>query len=85
MDSKPQINWQDYIQILYRRKWIFVLPLVGIFILSILAGFVMPKTYEAQAIILVEEDKMVNPLLRDLVVSTSVGDRLHKLITCKYR
>lgn len=79
MESKPQINWQEYIQILYRRRWFFVIPLTCIFALSILASFFMPKTYEAKATILVEEEKIVNPLLQNLAVSTSVGDRMHKL------
>ena len=79
MESKSQYDWQDWIQILYRRRWFFIIPLFLIFILSIVASFVLPKTYEAKATILVEEDKIVNPLLNNLAVSTSVGDRLHKL------
>lgn len=79
MESKPQINYQDYIRIFFRRKWFFIIPLVCIFVLSVVAGFVMPKTYEAKATILVEEESMVNPLLRNLAVSTSVGSRLQKI------
>ena len=79
MESKSKINWQEYVQMFFRRKWIFVIPLVAALVLSIVVGFAVPKTYEAKAIILVEEEKIVNPLLSSLAVSSSVGDRLHKL------
>ncbi len=79
MESKQQVNWQDYMQMFLRRKWFFIVPFISVFVLSVLATFIMPKTYQAQAIILVEEEGMVNPLLSNLAVSTSVGDRLHKI------
>ena len=79
MESKPQFDWQQYLQIFLRRKWLIAIPLVCIFLLSIAVSFVIPKTYEARATILVEEKKIVNPLLANLAVSTSVGERLHRL------
>ncbi len=79
MEGKPQINWLDYVEIFLRRKWFFIAPFICVFVIAIAFSFVMPKTYEAKAIILVEEESMVNPLLRNLAVSSSVGDRLHKL------
>ncbi|MGD9014471.1 MAG: GNVR domain-containing protein [Candidatus Omnitrophota bacterium] len=79
MIPKPQVDWQEYIQILFKRRWVFLIPLICVLVLSIVASFIMPKTYEAKATILVEEEKMVNPLLRNLAVSSSVGQRLHRL------
>ncbi|MFC1592675.1 GNVR domain-containing protein [Candidatus Omnitrophota bacterium] len=79
MEEKPNIEWQDYLKMILRRKALFIIPLVVTFILTIMLSFVVPPTYEAKAIILVEEEKMVNPLLSNLAVSTSVAGRLHRL------
>ncbi|MFH1678890.1 MAG: GNVR domain-containing protein [Candidatus Omnitrophota bacterium] len=79
METNPKINWQDYLIICLKRKWFFIIPFVGVFLISVMAGFILPKSYEAKAIILVEEGKMVNPLLQNIAVSSSVGTRLHKL------
>ncbi len=78
MDNKMQFNIQEYITMFLRRKWFFIVPFILTLAGSIIAGFVMPKTYQAQAVILVEEEGMVNPLLRNIAVTTSVSERLHK-------
>ena len=78
-ENKPEITWQDYLQIFLRRKWFFIIPFSIVFIATIVISFFLPKVYEAKAIILVEEGKMINPLLKNLAVSTTVGERLHML------
>jgi uncharacterized protein involved in exopolysaccharide biosynthesis len=77
--NKQEINWQDYLQIFLRRKWFFIIPFFTLFIVTIIASFSLPKVYEAKATILVEESGVINPLLRNLAVSTTVGERLHLL------
>lgn len=79
MENKSQIDVQYYIRMFLRRKLFFIIPCALIIILSIMAGFTLPKTYEAKAVILVEEEKILNPLLRNLAVSTTVSERLQKL------
>ncbi|MFC1658419.1 GNVR domain-containing protein [Candidatus Omnitrophota bacterium] len=79
MELKPQVDWREFLQMVLKRKWFFIVPFACIFFLAIIMGFAMPKVYEAKATILVEEEKIVNPLLSELAVSTSVERRLHRL------
>ena len=68
-----------YVKIFFRRKQLFLTPaFLGLF-LGLLAGFVLPKTYEASTVILVEEGRVLNPLIEGLAVSTSLADRLRTL------
>ena len=47
--------------------------------LGIVAGNVLPKAYEASTLILVEEGRVINPLIQGLAVSTSMAQRLNVL------
>ncbi len=78
-DNKKTFQWQDYMHIFFRRKWLFAIPFVVIICGAIIATFFMPKVYQARAIILVEEGKMLNPLLRNLAVSTTVSQKMGAL------
>ncbi len=70
------INLFAYLNLLWRRKWLLIIPMlilgVGAFIGS---GFI-PKEYVASTLILVEEQKLMNPLISGLAVSSSVYNRL---------
>ena len=79
MDFKARFNVSDYLQIIKRRKLFFIVPFVLVFVVFFVAGYILPKTYEAKAVILVEEKKVVNPLLKNLAVSTTVAERLNTL------
>ncbi len=76
-DQKFDIN--EYIQIFSRRKRFFVIPLVIIYTAFLVGGFFLPKIYEARAIIVIEEKKIENPLLKNLSASATVGERLTAL------
>lgn len=79
LENIQEIKWQDYLRIFLRRKWFFFLPLIIVFTIIVIASFLLPKSYEAKAIILVEEGKVLNPLLKNLAISTTVSERLHLL------
>lgn len=69
----------EYTKILFRRKWLFISPIFVGFILSIVACFILPPTYESSTVILVEEEKIINPLIEGLAVSSSVAQRMQTL------
>jgi len=73
------VNPLTYLKIFYRRKWLFILPVCIGFWVSIVALFVLPKTYESSTLILVEEEKIINPLITGIAVSTSMAERLRTL------
>ncbi len=66
----------DYLKIVFRRKWFLIAPIVIGIVGGIIAGNVIPKVYEASTLILVEEGRVANPLMQDLTISTSTGQRL---------
>ena len=80
MDPKVQkFDIHTYTKIFKRRKWFFIIPLFLTFVVFFSSAFFLPKVYEARAIILIEEQKVVNPLLKNLAYSTTVAQRLHGL------
>ena len=78
-ETKQKLNVREYWNMFLRRKMFFLIPLIIISIgFSVTSNF-LPKMYQAQAVILVEEKNVVNPLLTNLAVSTTVGQRLNAL------
>lgn len=66
----------EYLQIVFRRKWLLIIPIVIGIIGGIVAGYILPKAYEASTLILVEEGRIINPLIQGLAISTSTAQRL---------
>lgn len=66
----------QYLQIIFRRKWLLIIPIVIGIISGIVAGNVLPKAYQASTLILVEEGRIINPLIQGLAISTSTAQRL---------
>jgi len=75
MQKKPL----DYVKLLFRRKWLIAIPAVIGIIGGIIAANMLPKVYESSTLILVEEGRVINPLIKGLAVSTSVAQRLNVL------
>lgn len=72
-------NPVDYLKILFRRKWLFITPVFICFVFSIIACFLLPPTWESSTIILVEEEKIINPLIQNLAVSTTAAQRMQSI------
>ncbi|MDD5730232.1 MAG: GNVR domain-containing protein [Candidatus Omnitrophica bacterium] len=72
-------NPADYLKIFFRRKWLLIAPIFVGFVFSVIACFMLPPTYESSTVILVEEEKLINPLIQGLAVSTSVAERMRTL------
>ncbi len=79
MEKKQKINLQEYLYILLRRKWFFLFPLIVIYFSFLISSYFLPKIYRAQAVILIEEKKVMNPLLKNLAVSTTPKEKLNAL------
>ncbi|MBI5144308.1 MAG: hypothetical protein HZA30_04500 [Candidatus Omnitrophica bacterium] len=76
IQATKQLKPVDYLKIFFRRKWYFIIPTVMGLIFGILAGNFLPKVYEASTLILVEEGRVINPLIQGLAVSSSTAQRL---------
>ncbi|MDD5565353.1 MAG: GNVR domain-containing protein [Candidatus Omnitrophica bacterium] len=78
ISSKYQ-NPLEYLKILFRRKWLFIIPVLIGLVLSIIASFVIPPVYQSTTLILVEEEKIINPLIQGLAVSTTASQRMQTI------
>lgn len=77
--AAKEIKPLDYVRIIFRRKWCIIIPvLIGI-VGGIISGNVLPKAYRASTLILVEEGRVINPLIQGLAISTSTAQRLNVL------
>jgi len=74
--QRPPIH---YVKIFFRRKRLILIPMLGGLLIGTALGFVLPKTYESSTTILVEEGRVLNPLIQGLAVSTSLAERLRTL------
>ncbi|MDB4349541.1 Wzz/FepE/Etk N-terminal domain-containing protein [Omnitrophica bacterium] len=79
MESSISKKPIDYVKMIFRRKWLIIIPTVIGITVGIIAANVLPKAYEASTLILIEEGRVINPLVKGLAVSTSVADRLNVL------
>ena len=64
--DQENIDPQQYLAILKRRKWQFIIPALILFVVSVAFAMMWPPTYQASALILIEEPDVP----RDLVQST---------------
>ncbi len=76
MDTHTEKKPLDYLKLIFRRKWLIIIPaLIGI-MGGVVAANTLPKMYTASTLILIEEGRVINPLFQGLAVSTSVAQRL---------
>jgi len=79
METQESTNHQNpmvYLKIFFRRKWLIITPAFMGVVLGIAACFIIPPTYESNTLIIVEEEKIINPLIQGLAVSTSASQRM---------
>ncbi len=74
-----QIGWQDYLAIAARRRLFFFVPCGAALVIGVLYCLLAPRVYEANTVILVQNEKLINPLIQGLAMPTAVSDRLQTL------
>lgn len=74
-----QIGWQDYVAIILRRRWFFIIPCVATVVVASVVGLFLPKIYRAETILLIQDRQVINPLIQGLAVSTPIGERVRIL------
>ncbi|RKY37022.1 MAG: hypothetical protein DRP72_03540 [Candidatus Omnitrophota bacterium] len=78
-EQRQKFNLQEYWNMFLRRKWFFIVPLIILYLSFLVSSYFLPKIYEAKATILIEEKKVVSPLLRNLAIPTTAAQRLNAL------
>lgn len=70
---------RNYVEVIFQRKWLFLTPAIVFFVLAFGIGYLMPPQYKTSNLVIIEEQKIRNPLIRGLAVTQSVKDRLDTL------
>ncbi|MFH1963217.1 MAG: XrtA system polysaccharide chain length determinant [bacterium] len=65
----PTFNIWDYVQIIFKRKWLFILPFAAVFVTTALGSFFLPKIYQSKSIVLIEQKQMITPLVQGMAVN----------------
>lgn len=70
--NEPQVNWQDYVTVIIRRRWFFIIPTVAIVVTTMVVGLFLPKVYRAETTLLVQDPKLTNPLIEGMAVNSPI-------------
>ncbi|MEA3369482.1 MAG: XrtA system polysaccharide chain length determinant [Candidatus Ratteibacteria bacterium] len=77
--TQMKVSLKDYVQVIFRRRWLFIIPFITVFATATLGSFLLPRVYHSYTTILVTEERIISPLIGDLAVSTAVKERLNAL------
>ena len=69
----------EYLKVFFRRKWLIIAPAFVGLVLGITACFILPPTYESSTTIMVEEEKIINPLIQNLAISSTAAQRMENI------
>ena len=61
---------RSYIEVVFRRKWLFLVPVIVFVSVSIGVGFVLPPRYRSEAILGLKEEQSDNPHLKGVTAVT---------------
>lgn len=78
---EPNITFQDYKELLKRRKWVLIIPTMLIVFASVIIAKILPPVYQSTSTILVEEQE----ILSDYVVSSVTGYAEKRIQNIKQR
>ncbi len=78
METPQEFDIKQYLQLLYQRRYLFVVVVVIITSIAIAISYALPKIYEAKTTVLIESN-YVNDLMKNIAVTPSINDRVKAL------
>lgn len=72
-------NLGDYLQIMFRRKWLFIIPCGIVFSITTIGSFFLPEIYESRALILIEQRQMLESLGQGMAVPAKIDMQIKTL------
>lgn len=77
---KPaSFNLGDYLQIIFRRKWLFIIPCVLTFTIATIGSFFLPEIYQAKSLLLMERGELLQPLVQGMAVPARMEQEIQTL------
>ena len=78
IQGQRQLQIEDYIEIIFRRKWFIIIPFAVSIIGVILAIYFVPRTYKSSTMILVEHQKVPESYVTS-TVTVDITERLNTI------
>lgn len=77
--DSPLTQMRYYLSVIHKRRYLALA--VGLIVLTAcaVAGFLLPKTYEANSVVFIERSSLIEPLIKGVGVSAGVEERLKNL------
>lgn len=72
MSNDETVDLREYVEVLRRRRAVFLLTAAGLFALSVTAAILWPPTYRSTASILIEDQDVPADLVRSAVTSSAM-------------
>ncbi len=73
-------NVKYFVEIFFRRKWIFMIPIILVPVLSVILSYMVPEIYMSTTTMLLQKRDILNPLVRfQTAVGLTDSDRLSTL------
>lgn len=69
----------EYLKIFFRNKWLIISAAWIGLVIGIFLSLTLPPKYQSSAVILIQEEKAINPLMQGLAVSSTVEDRMKNI------
>ena len=70
---------RNYIEIIFRRKWLFLVPVIAFTSIAVGISFVMPSKYRSSALLAIKEEQTENPHIKGVAQLTPIKTRLPML------
>lgn len=77
-EQQQSLNIRQYLQVIYKKRHLFIVTAAGIIALSIAASYLSPVVYEASTTVSIERDYL-NMLMRDIAVTPSMEQQMQAL------
>lgn len=78
IQGSRQLQFEDYVEIVFRRKWYLIIPFAVSIIGIMLALYFVPKTYKSTTLILVEHQKVPEAYVTS-TVTIDIAQRLNTI------
>ena len=74
--ADARITWHDYLAVIIRRRWYCLIPCASVIGITMAVGLFLPKVYRAETVLLLEDPKIMNPLMQGMAVASPVEVRM---------